>query len=439
MTRSVGVTLVASMAALAVGLMAGYFLARGVEPTRPELQIGAQSSMSHSSPAGLNASIIQSRPVVSSVSPPPTDSETQRVLQAIPTSTEWSARHQWLRTLSTGDLPVLILGLCMDCGPNGLGHDKMSLLRSTLDQWWRVDSEGLMGWLRALSPGGTKRFLTSEVLSRHLLEADPRRAAAFAEAYAAEDPGWDGSKFNDATVALQIEEAWKNPQITAAEMVDLYARLSRGNSTQSQIIGAYPPNFDFQAFLDGLRALQMKEGRSPSTMPGDTLRQWAAIDPQRAAEWLLEVQTTRENEWSGRLPFAEWEDIADAVSAKNGPQAYYQWAAQILAQSPEAWGKLIITESKDGELAGILAFIADTALRDRLLVENAGARYWSGGNMTDRLAMISTPELRLRAIANNAHQLHRWARTVGHDASVWERLGLSYEEVAAVLPEVHAR
>jgi hypothetical protein len=437
MPQAVSPTLVAGMAGLAVGLVAGYVAQRGTAEPRPGPQVEAESR--NASPAGLNASIIQSRPVVASTKPPPTDSETQRVLQAIPTGTEWSARQEWLRTLPTGDLPLLTLGLCLDSGPGGLGHDKMNLLRNTLDQWWRVDREGLLGWLRALPPGGTKRFLTNEVLSRHLLEVDPRRAAAFAQAYAAEDPGWDGSKFNDATIALRIEEAWKNPQITAAEMVNLYAQLSRGNSVQSQMIGVYPPNFDFRAFLDGLRALKMKDSQSPSAMPGDTLRQWAAIDPQGAAEWLLEAQTSPQGGWTSRIPFADWEHIADAVSAKNGPQAYYQWAAQILAQSPEEWGKIIITESKDGELAGIVACITDTALRDRLLVENAGARHWSAGSMTDRLAMISTPELRLRAIANNPHQFRSWAKTAGRDAGMWERLGLTYEQVAEVLPEERSR
>ena len=243
----------------------------------------------------------------------------------------------------------------------------------------------------------------------------------------------------DQLIALRIEEAWKNPQITAAEMVNLYAQLSRGNSVQSQMIGVYPPNFDFRAFLDGLRALKVKDSQSPSAMPGDTLRQWAAIDPQGAAEWLLEAQTSPQGGWTSRIPFADWEHIADAVSAKNGPQAYYQWAAQILAQSPEEWGKIIITESKDGELAGIVACITDTALRDRLLVENAGARHWSAGSMTDRLAMISTPELRLRAIANNPHQFRSWAKTAGRDAGMWERLGLTYEQVAEVLPEERSR
>jgi hypothetical protein len=135
----------------------------------------------------------------------------------------------------------------------------------------------------------------------------------------------------------------------------------------------------------------------------------------------------------GRLPFADWENIADAVAAKNGPQAYYEWAAQIITQSPRSWAKAIIAESKDGELAGIMACIPDPALRDRLLVEHAGDYHYSGGNIADRLALISSPELRLRAIANNPHSFHHWAKIAGQDAGALGKLGLTPEQVAEAL------
>jgi hypothetical protein len=424
--------LAAGLAGLAIGLVAGYSLTRDSGPTTDRPLTAPDPVVPVSSAAGLNASIIPSRPTAAQTSAPATDQETQRVLQAIPSNAEWSTRYEWLRGLPPGDLPILVLGLCADSGPAGLPHEKLNLLRNALDQWWLKDSEGLLSWSRGLPTDGVKRFLVTEVLSRHLLEEDPRRAAAYAQAYAEEDAGWDGSEFQDATLVLQIDEAWKNPNITPAEMLDLYSRLSRGNSVHSRLVGAYPPSFDFRAFLEGLRALNVKDGRNPTSLPSDALRQWATIDPQGAAEWLLGARTSSGGHM-GRLPFADWENIADAVAAKNGPQAYYEWAAQILTQSPRSWAKAIIAESKDGELAGIMACIQDPALRDRLLVEHAGDYHYSGGSIADRLALISSPELRLRAIANNPHYFHQWARIAGQDAGVLGKLGLTPDQVAEAL------
>jgi len=424
--------LAAGLAGLAIGLVAGYSLTRDSGPTTDNPLTAPDPVAPVSAAAGLNASIIPRHPIAAQIGEARTDKETQRVLQAVPSNAEWSTRYEWLRGLPPGDLPILVLGLCADSGPAGLPHEKLNLLRNALDQWWLKDSEGLLSWSHGLPTDGVKRFLVTEVLSRHLLEQDPPRAAAYAQAYAAEDPGWDGSKFHDATLVLQIDEAWKNPNITSAEMLDLYSRLSRGNSVHSRLVGAYPPNFDFRSFLDGLRALNVKDGRNPTSLPGDALRQWATVDPQGAAEWLLEARTSSGGHM-GRLPFADWANIADAVAAKNGPQAYYEWAAQIITQSPRSWAKAIIAESKDGELAGIMACIPDPALRDRLLVEHVGAYHHSGGNIADRLALISTPELRLRAIANNPHYFQQWAKIAGQDAGVAGKLGLTPKQVAEAL------
>lgn len=417
---------------MAIGLLAGYSLTRVPGSAADKPRAPTEAAASTSSAAGLNASIISGHPLAARTSATPTDKDTQRVLQAIPSNADWSTRHDWLRGLPPGDLPILVLGLCADSGPAGLPHEKLNLLRNALDQWWLKDSEGLLGWSHGLPTDGVKRFLVTEVLSRHLLEEDPRRAAAYAQAYATEDPGWDGSQFQDAALVLQIDEAWKNPNITSAEMLDLYSRLSRGNSVHSRLVGAYPPNFDFRAFLEGLSALNVKDGRNPTSLPSDALRQWATVDPQSAAEWLLGARTSSGGHM-GRLPFADWENIADAVAAKNGPQAYYEWAAQILTQSPRSWAKAIIAESKDGDLTGIMGCITDPALRDRLLIEHAGAYHYSGSNLADRLALISTPELRLRAIAEHPYNFQRWAATAGQDAGVLRKLGLTPEQVAEAL------
>jgi hypothetical protein len=87
---------------------------------------------------------------------------------------------------------------------------------------------------------------------------------------------------------------------------------------------------------------------------------------------------------------------------------------------------------------GIVSSLDDIGLRDQIL--GAMARKNSGtlgkaDQTIDFLAKISTPEARLRILKGNDSQFEWWIKKYPPDASSWQKLGLTQEQVSAALEE----
>lgn len=423
----------AGLTGLVVGILAGYSLPRGGEMPLP----GATSSTAAKAPADAHrtkdGSPAQRTAAAVPFTPPggPRSSSPDSLLRSIPASDDRPARDAWVQNLPPGEIPSLVAALCADIGPGGLEDEDQRLIDDALRNWWKTDSGAVIAWLKQLPNNGTKRYLVSSLL-QDLAYTDPARAAALAESFKAQDPGWNDSKLQDRLVKREVEEAWKRPNATAEEMLELYSRFSRGSSTMGERISVYPAGFDFRKFLNGLAALNSQHGKSLAEMPSDTLKEWAKIDPQAAVQWLLESRTN-EHPW-GPLSFADWESIADGVAASRGPQAYHQWAAGILAQPDQGdLRDLILRESKSADLVGIIGQIANTAQRDAALAAAVSSDGWQRQDDIELLGMISTPEARLQVLLDSAHRFTSWIERGQRDPSFWPRAGLTTEQVSTVV------
>jgi len=407
------------LACLVLGLVAGYFLPR--QETNP-------------APEGAAAAIARIPPKIKKVPasnfPPPEGAprrDAEAILRTAPPADDYQARSEWVRALPSADLPRLIGDLCDNAGPAGLDYADKNLIGNALTRWWEEDRAGLLSWLRKMPNSGTKRYLLTQLL-KDVAGSDPARAKALATAFKAADPEWDDGDFLNSLVMPEIRKAWEKPGVTAAEMLSLYQRLSPQDHAWGQSVEIYPPDFDFRSFLDGLNALQAEKGGRPVQMPSDMLEAWSKADPQAAAEWLIREKTKSDR---GDNPyFMGWRSLAQGIAARSGPQAYYQWAAGMVAQSEDKVREMILNESSDEDLIGIIENISDASLRDEVALKHAGQR-----NDIDMFARFSTPQARLDAIARDPSTFHRWITRGKADPSFWTKAGLTAEQVDAVLPD----
>ena len=407
------------LACLIAGLVMGYFM-----PRQSELADADRTG------AALAKHPAQAGPVYAYDFPKTESSPPQSsgdLLRTIPPPDNYDARSEWLAKLPTSDLPQLIAALCSDAGPEGVESGDAHLIGNALEKWWEQDSSGLLSWLRKLPNTATKRYLVDELLE-DIAYDDSSRAKALAASFKASDPEWDDSEVLNSLVMPDIREAWKKPGVSAEEMLSLYKRLRPSEDTWGNEIEVYPANFDFRRFLDGMNALQQEGSAKARQRPSDIIEAWAKADPQAAAEWLVEQKNNADPQNSPH--FFGWRSFAEGVSARSGPQAYHQWAAQMFAQSGEKTREMILNESSDEDVIGIIGSITDAALRDKVAFEQAAQR-----NDIDMFANFSTPEARLNAIAQDPGTFHRWITRGKADPSFWVRAGLTGEQVEAVLPD----
>lgn len=407
------------LACLAAGLVAGYFLPR--TNSIPSADRTASKTSKHP---------VQTEPVYaydfSKTGNPPRPTH-EALLGTIPPSGDYQARSEWLRNLPSADMPLLIGGLCSNAGPGGLEHEDKYLLGSALRKWWQEDSAALLSWLRKMPNNDTKRYLITELL-KDVARDDVSRAKAMAASFKAADPDWDNGEFFNSLVIPEIRKAWEKPGVTADEMLALYSQLTPRDNSWGNRVGIYPPDFDFRSFLDGLNALRAEKGGKAVEMPSDMLEAWSKADPQAATEWLIREKTKTGR---GDNPyFMGWRSLAQGIAARSGPQAYHQWAAGMVAQSEDKVREMILTESSDEDLMGILENISDASLRDTVALKYAAQR-----NDIDMFASFSTPEARLDAIARDPGTFHRWITRGKTDPSFWTKAGLTAEQVDAVLPD----
>lgn len=407
------------LACLAVGLIAGYFLPRQSDATatgRAESAVAKRTA--------------KTEPVYAYNFPKTEDAPHQSpeaLLRTIPPPDDYQARSKWLAKLPTSDLPQLVAGLCSDAGPEGLESEDTNLLGNALERWWNEDSAALLSWLRKMPNNETKRYLLTELL-KDVVGSDPARAKAIAASFKAADPGWDDSEFQNSLVVPEIREAWEKPGVTAEEMLSLYRRLRPQDNSWGDRVEIYPPDFDFRSFLEGLNALKEEEGGYARQTPSNILEAWSKADPQAAAEWLIREKTKT---GQGDNPyFMGWRSLAQGIAARSGPQAYHQWAAGMVAQSEDNVREMILRESSDEDLIGIIENISDASLRDEVALKQAAQR-----NDIDMFARFSTPQARLNAIAQDPGTFHRWITRGQTDPSFWTKAGLTAEQVEAVLPD----
>lgn len=353
-----------------------------------------------------------------------------RALPAIDVSSKspQSSRYEWVRNLTPTDIPLFIEGLCAArSGPQGMEFGEQRLITEALQTWWEADRNAVIGWVKGLPPGPVKRFLLSQVLENFVIDSNPALASRLAKEFHASDPDWDFDGFNDAYFRKTIDSAWKNPASTAEEMLQLYSQLPvERNKTNCGPVTDYPENFDFRKFLDGLSML-IESNKKPSRMPSDALRVWAMEDPQAAAAWLIK-NSEREN---AKIPFNDWSSISEAVSSVHGPQAYHEWAAKVLASAPDRFVEKIFYTAEGGEVMGIVSATPIPAVRDRVLLHALGG---SDIQTSIRyLEMMSSPAVRLDAISANKYKFVEANREFEFDDSVFRNLGITREQVAAVL------
>lgn len=419
-------TMTTGLACLAIGLLGGYFLPRG--STKHSALTGDKQSGDHQS----SVASARNQPVISFLTQPKEASDAyvysaSAPLPTPPPNLDYKARSEWLQKLPVSDLPRLVGSLCDGAGPEGLEYEDKSLIESALEKWWGRDSAGLLSWLRKLPNGGTKRYLVTELL-KDIGENDASRAKILAASFHAADPEWGHGEVLNSLVRPQISEAWKKPGVTAEEMLSWYERLSPEDRPPGHSVGIYPPDFDFRKFLDGMSALTEEKGGYERGRPSDIIEAWSKADPQAAAAWL--IQEMGEADPQQHHYSVGWSSLAKAVSAKSGPQAYHQWAAAIVADSDANIRRMILSESSDEDVIGILGSINDIALRDEISLNRAVER----GDIR-MLGMLSTPEARLHAIAQDPRSFARWITRGRADPSFWPRAGLTAEQVATVLPD----
>lgn len=406
---------------LAIGLAAGYLIPRGgeriAEPGSNTSKTAVATKSARTEADRTEA--LKNRPA-------------KKLLQSIPLASDYSGRDKWLENLPTGDLAGLIAGLCEEIGPDGLEYQDKSLLENALKKWWADDREGAIAWLMNLPAGAMKRYLMKDVLAK-LLKDDIGRALAMSETFQTEDPKWVHAEFHDKHVGLLIAKAWETPAASAEGMLDLYSQLSRGNAYAGSDLGRYPENFDFRKFVDGVAAQHAIDKKHPTGMPTDVLEGWARVDPQAAAQWFLDSA-----EKGSEIPFQKWDNIAKAVATKNGPQAYHEWAADIISQATAGQRKVILQSVGDQDAMGIVSSLDDIGLGDHILATMARKNSGTAGataQTIDFLAKISTPEARLQAIKEDGSQYRWWMKKYPLDASSWQKLGLTQDQVVAALAE----
>ena len=423
--------LIVGIACLAIGLLAGYSIPREKRLATGDEQSSVSMAIEHSSaPPNAQRTKAEYAFKFPEITASPKQKPAAATGASLPAANDHKARMEWLQKLPTADLPQFVTGLCQSAGPDGLANNEKWLLGRALNKWWEEDSAGLLAWLKQLPSSRSKQYLL-ETLLEQVSSEDPAQAAALAESFKAADPQWDNGKLLDTFLEKEVNQAWERPGVTADEMLALYSSFSRGNRCQGTYLKTYPEGFDFRKFLDGMASLNRQDGKNPARMPPDILQAWAKADTQAAADWLLRHEATKQE--NGEVSFVEWEDIVNGITARSGPQAYHQWAAGVVTQGQGGLRAAILRESNDQQLAGIVEQIPGAATRDAVLSAAIASSGSYGRDELTRLGLVSTPEARLRVIAENTSSLSELIRRGRTDPSLWPRVGLTPDQVDAAL------
>jgi len=361
----------------------------------------------------------------------------KKFAQSIPSADDFSGRTAWLSALSLDQLPGLFSSLCEEIGPDGLNYQDKSFFDEALNRWLKEDHDGALAWASQLASEATQRYAMKAILTA-MLETDPQKALAMSQALQSEDIKWKHEEFHDKYVDLQIDKTWAKPDATTGEILNIYSELPRGKSCSGTLLNQVPDNFDFREFLDGIAALNQKDGKMVRSMPMNVLGKWAERDPQAAAQWFLDMTEKQHS-----VTFQYWSNIATAVIAKDGPIVYSGWAAEIFSQATDKQRKAILESTDDQGALGLADSLNDINLRDQVLA--AAARRNSGdsraGDQYQRqtlhfLSQISTPEARLQAITNDQSQYGWWIKTFPVPPSGWLKLGITRVQFDAALDKV---
>lgn len=426
---------VLSLSTFALGLASGYFVsdfrwrAMGlINPVSVETDTpgsGKTTSEPSTPTTPAESRIASPGPLQPAISPSYTPIST----------TNPEERYRQLQELPPEEFPTLVAELCTDLGPEGLNFQEKNLIHQGMRKWWSANRETLLQWISTLPPTETKRYLMTKLLKEFLSEEDPTRAKKLAEAYSLQDPKWASSDFKNIFLGGSIESGWKNPNATAEQMLALYQQANRGSHTEGSNVGIYPEGFDFRKFLDGMDALNATDHLQSSIMPSDTLAAWAKQDPQQAAQWLLQAQAKWQQQNRTSLPFADWDQIVNAVAGSKGPQVYYEWAAKFVGSLDEqSRRKILSAYGRDGDVLGILGATQNTETRDKVLTSAIGM----GGDAEQAigyLKLLSTPEARLNAIKSNKSRLNDLSKEFVIDKSAYKQLGFTEEQFKKALAE----
>ncbi len=414
-------------AGLAIGLAGGYLIARN-----------APLSSATDLPHTKSGRVTKSGLLESGRAEARKNDATKKTALSIPAKNDYSGRQEWLESLSLDQLPDVFYSLCANIGPDGLNYQDKSFLESALGKWMKEDQEGALAWASQLPLGATKRYFMKTILGA-MLEDNPQQALAVSEALQFEDSEWDHEELQLKFGGLQIDKAWAKPDATASEMLDLYAKLPRGNGSLGTGLKQYPENFDFREFLDGIDAQNQADQKNPRSMPSDVLEKWAKLDAPAAAQWFLDM-----TEKQHQVNFQNWNDIATAVTKTNGPAAYFEWAADIFSQSTDMQRKAILESTDDQGAMGIARSLSDITLRDQVFAAAARRNSGTGGSGDEHqqqtiqfLSQISSPTARLQAITKDQAQYAWWIKNYSIPASTWQKIGLTQDQVNAALDEVH--
>lgn len=426
--------LIVGVACLAAGLLAGYSMPRAERNTN---KVEPAEAMATPHPEPRPPVPGQPKAKYAFTFPKTTPASQKHaasgILQSVPPAGDRQARQEWLQGLTPTELGELLANLCQSAGPSGLEGEDRNLVNTALRKWWDKDSDGLLAWLGRFPRGGSKNYLLTNLL-QWLAGPDSRKAMSLAESFKAQDPEWDNSKLLNQLLEREARAAWEKPGVTAEEMLAIYSRASRGNNSTGTHQRTYPLNFDFRKFLDGMASLNRQDGKNPALMPPDILQAWAKTDPEAAIRWLVDYENNKQT--NGSIPFVGWQDIVGGVIARSGPQAYHQWAANIVTQSDAGLRDTLIRQSDEADLVGIVQQIGNPAQRDEVLASAIQSDRW-GRDEINLLSMISTPEARLQVIVGKLGRT--WIEQGNTDPSFWSRLGLTKEQVDAAVAKRDTR
>ncbi len=352
-------------------------------------------------------------------------SAAEKLVRTIPAKDSYTERKKWFEDLPTSELSSLIEGLCQNIAPDGLAYQDKSLLEEALKRWCTEDRDGAVVWVKQLPAGPSKRYFMKQLM-KQLYESAPEQALAMSEDYQAEDPEWSHEEAKEVYVGKRIDKAWNKPDVTAAEMLALYAELPRSDGSGGTNQSKYPENFDFQTFLDGIATWNKKDSKQPGTMPSDVLEVWAKRDPNAAAQWLLKTAETGTS-----VPFQDWDDIAKGVTKTSGVEAYYTWLGDLLPQTSDKQLQVIGQQVEARDAMGIADAVTDPYARDRVLV--AISNRSDIELATTLLGEISSPEVKLKAIKERSFTFERWLDDGKLTPAMLQSLGLSEAQLRAVI------
>ena len=199
--------------------------------------------------------------------------------------------------------------------------------------WFEADADAAWRWTEAL-PMDQYRADSLKVLLLKLAETDPMGALARALSYRQSDE----LIRLDGVVGLVLKYKLPKSDKPADEFLAILDSLPRNDKSKpwkmEGVSYEFPPGFDFQHFVDGLRRMR---GNLPIVMPIGVLNSWAEADPDAAQAWVL-ANKPDENE-----RYTDWGVVLNTVFEQKGVEEAARWAAEKYEAADDA-GRLRIAE-----------------------------------------------------------------------------------------------